>query len=166
MIDLRRFGTSVALATLVLVVLLGARPLPADRLLAGYALLLAAIALTGLTSAMNAARVRTPSRFEHELTRKPAPPTRPAELVRVERELILASSSAGHLHSRFRPLIREVVEARLDTDLAREPAVARKRLDDATWELVRPDAPPPPDRSGPGMPLRQIRAIVDAVERL
>ena len=166
MIDVRRFTTSTALATLVLVVLLGARPLPADRLLAGYALLVAAIALTGLTSAMNAARVRAPSRFEQELTRKRTSPQRPAELVRVERELILASSSSGHLHSRFRPLVREIVEARLDADLVRALDEARAQLDAATWELVRPDAPPPADRSAPGMPLPQIRAIVDAVERL
>ena len=166
MIDLRRIATSGFLATIAFVVLLGARPVPADRIVAGYALVLAAIALAAFTGALNASRGRAASRFERELTRKRIPPSRPAELVRVERELTLASSSAGHLHTRLRPLLQEIVAARLDVDIGRRPDVVRAQVDDATWELVRPDAPDPADRSGPGLPLRRIRAVVDTLERL
>jgi hypothetical protein len=166
MIDVRRAGTSALLATVAFIVLLGARPLPVDRIVAGYALVLAAIALGALTAAVGAARGRPQSRFEQELKREQIPPSRPAELVRVERELTLSSSNAGHLHSRLRPLLQEIVAVRLDIDLDRRPDVARARLDDATWELVRPDAPPPLDRSAPGLPLRRIRWMIDTLERL
>ena len=152
MIALRRVATSVVLATIILIVLLGVQPIRVETILAGYALALAAIALAALTAAITDARESAPSRFAAELTRERIAPTRPPELVRAERELTLASSSAVHFHSRLRPLLWGIAEAR------------RSALDDVTRELLHPDAPPPQDPAAPGVPLRRIRQIVELLE--
>ena len=104
-------------------------------------------------------------RFDYELLRRPEPPTRPPELVRIERDLSLGMASAGHLHLRLLPLLREIAQARLGIDLERQPDVARSRLGDEAWELLRPGRPTPDDRTAPGPSLRRMRAIVDALER-
>jgi hypothetical protein len=90
--------------------------------------------------------------------------TRPNELVRVERDLVLSVSNAGELHARLLPQLREVATARLAArhDLAR----ARELLGEDAWELLREDRPAPDDRAAPGLPLRDIAALVDRVEAL
>ena len=109
---LRRLGVSVVLATLALVVMLGAKPIPVGTILAGYTLVLAAIAMAGLTAALREGQQRVPSRFEAELTRTRTGPTRPPDLVRAERELVLASSDPHHFARRLRPLLEEIAAAR------------------------------------------------------
>ena len=160
MIQLRQIFSGVLLATIAFVVLLGARPLPVDTIAAGYALVLAAIALTAMTSALGDDRHRAPSRFEHELARTHVPPTRPSELVRMERELTLGSSSATHFHLRLRPMLWEIATARLE----RTPT--RPDLGDDAWELLRPERESPQDRAAAGLPLRRLRALLDTLERL
>lgn len=147
MIEVRRILTSVFLATLILIVLLGVKPIRIETILAGYALALAAIALAALTAAITAVSEATPSRFEHELTREHIPPTRPPELVRVERELTLAESSGLHFHTRLRPLLQGIAEAR-------------------GGSLEELDVPAPRDPAAPGLPLRRIRALVDRLEAM
>jgi hypothetical protein len=147
MIEVRRIVTSVFLATLILIVLLGVKPIKVETILAGYALALAAIALAALTAAITDARESAPSRFEHELLRERIPPTRPPELVRVERELTLAESSGLHFHTRLRPLLQSIAEAR-------------------GGRLEELDAPAPDDPAAPGVPLRRIRRMVDRLEAM
>ena len=162
----RRIGTLVGLATLGLVVGIGLRPVSVERMLGGYVLAVAAIALAALTRAVSGATDPQPgSLFEHALARKPEPPSRPPELVRIEREITLGTSSAGHLHGRLLPLLREIAAARLNVELERRPDHARAALGEATWELLRPDLPEPEDRTAPGLPLRRIRDVVTALER-
>ena len=158
MIDRRRIAVSTGIATVVFVILVGARPIRLETIAAGYALALAAIALAALTGAIRASQQRNPSRFQQELRRKTEQPGRPTELIRMSRDLMLASTSAGHAHERLRPLLWSIAEARL-----RRP---REALGDDAWEIVRPDAAAPADRNGPGVPLRRIRSVVDALERL
>jgi hypothetical protein len=158
-IEVRRLTVGVLLATLALVVLLGLRPVSRETILAGYAIALASIALAGLTRIMRNARQNAQSRFEHELTREHIPPGRPNALVRIERELTLATSNAGHVHDRLRPMVRDIAQARLGR------AATRERLGDETWELIRPDAPEPHDRSAPGLSLRTIRRVIESLER-
>ena len=141
MIELRRFATGAMLATIVLVVLLGVRPIRVETILAGYALALAAIALAGLTTAITSVREAEPSRFEHELARRRIPPTRPSELVRMERELTLGSSSALHFHSRLAPLLADI-------------GVPLEELESV----------PRDDPTASGMSLRRIRQLLDWVE--
>lgn len=148
MIEPRRVVTSVVVATLALIVLLGVKPIRVETIVAGYALALAAIALAALTAAITEARESAPSRFEHELTRERIPPTRPPELVRVERELTLAESSGLHFHARLRPMLQAIAEAR-------------------GGSLGDLDAlPPEDDPTASGLPLRRIRQIVDRLEAL
>jgi predicted aspartyl protease len=108
----RQLVTGALLATVALVVLLGARPTSRETILAGYAIALAAIGLAALTNLLQAARETTPSRFEAELMRQPAAPSRPADLIRAERELVLAASDDGHFRRRLRPLLIEIAAMR------------------------------------------------------
>jgi hypothetical protein len=153
--------------TLVLVVLLGIRPVSLDHILAGYVLALAAIAIVALVRQLGAGGEYQPqSLFEHALSRKPEQPTRPPELVRIEREITLGTTSAGHLHTRLLPLLREAASARLGFDFELQPERARAAVGEETWELLRPDRPEPLERNAAGLPLRRIRAVVESLERL
>ncbi len=166
----RRVLGSVAASTALLLLLLAVHPLPTERLLSIYVLLLAAIALASLTRLAQPSLGRSPSRFEDALRARGERPLRPPELVRTERELTLAAASAGHAHRRMVPLLREAASARLyaqhGVELSRRPERARQLLGDETWELVRPDRPEPADRNGPGIPLARIAAVIDRLERL
>jgi hypothetical protein len=162
----RRVSTLTVFATLGLVVLLGVRPVSAERIVAGYVLALAAIALASLTRILADSVDTRASAFEHALMRVRADPPRPSDLIRVEREITLAMSSAGHLHQRLLPLLREVAAARLGFDLDLRPGAARARLGEETWELLRPDRPEPENRNAPGIRHRDVRAVVDELERL
>ncbi len=147
--------------TLVLVVMLGIRPVSLDHILAGYMLALAAIAIVALIRQLGARGEYQPqSLFEHALSRKPEQPTRPPELVRIEREITLGTTSAGHLHARLLPLLREAASARLGSRLTRE------QLGDDAWDLLRPDRPEPVDRNGQSISIRRVRSIVTTLERL
>jgi hypothetical protein len=163
----RRIAIPVAVATLALVALLAVRPLPADRIAAGYVLALAAIGLAAVTRSLSSATSEQPaSQFDRMLTRPVEQASRPAELVRIEREITLGAASAGHLHVRLLPLLREVASAKLGVDLELRPERAKTLLGDDAWKLLRPDRPAPEDRTAPGLPLRRLRALVDTLERL
>ena len=163
----RRVATLVAMTTVALIVVLGIHPVSTGRIAAGYVLVLAAIGLGAVTRILGAESWHERgSQFEHVLSRKQPEPTRPVELVRVEREITFGTTSAGHLHARLLPLLREAAAARLGIDFDLHPERARAALGDETWELLRPDRPEPTDRSAPGLPLRRIRAVVDSLEEL
>lgn len=146
--------------SLALVVLLAVRPVSSERIVAGYVLALAAIALARATRLLGSDAEAPVSRFELALRRTPDVQARPPELVRVEREIVLGTTSAGHLHTRLLPLLREAAAARLG------PRLTRETLGDEAWELLRPDRPEPLDRGAPGLPLRRVRDLVATLERL
>ncbi len=167
----RRLLGLFATATLGLAITLGVRPASVATILGAYVLALAAIALSAFTrAARGVSEWQEASRFERALRGNVEAPVRPPELVRTEREVTLGVANAGHLHARLLPILREAAAARLaahdNVELERRPAAARALLGDEAWELLRPDLPPPDDRSAPGLPLRQIRALVDTLERL
>jgi hypothetical protein len=162
----RRVSTLIVFATLGLIVLLGVHPVSADRIVAGYVLALAAIALASLTRILSDAVDTRASTFEHALSRRRAEPPRPSDLIRVEREITLALSSAGHVHNRLLPLLREIAAARLGFELDLRPAAARARVGEDCWELLRPDRPAPENKNAPGLRQRDVRALVEALERL
>ena len=158
-------------ATLGLVIALGLRPVSAATIVAAYVLVLAAIALAALTRATRgASEWQEVSQFERTLRGAVDAPVRPPELVRAEREITLGVASAGHLHTRLLPILREAAAARLaahhNVELERRPDAARTLLGDEAWQLLRPDLPPAEDRNAPGLPLRRIHALVDTLERL
>ena len=160
MSPLRQPLSGAAVATIAFIVLLGAHPLATETIVSGYALVLAAIALTALTNVLNTARRRGAGRFDHELGHTHVPPSRPSELVRMERELTLAGSSALHFHTRLRPMLWEIAGARLD----RTPTAAD--LGEETWQLLKPGQSRPADNAASGLSLRRIRTLLDTLERL
>jgi len=163
----RRVSTLLGFATLGLGIALAVQPLPIEQIAAAYVLVVAGILLASLTRILAASSTQDQlSQFEYLIARRPDEPGRPAELVRVEREITLGSSSAGHLHTRLLPLLREAAVARIGADFERRPEHARALLGDEAWELLRPDRPVPIDRNGPGVQLRKLRTVLDSLERL
>ena len=115
-------------------------------------------------------RAARTSAFERALVRHERRPARPAELVRLEDQVALATVDAGDLHFRLRPLLADVAAHRLATrhgvDVERAPDRARALLGDEAWDVVRPDVSPPSDRLGPGIPTARLEHVVDMLERL
>jgi hypothetical protein len=104
--------------------------------------------------------------------RPPAVPAtaRPAQLVRLERLVTTAGTSAAHTHAYLRPILVEIASRRL---VARgvmldrmEPRAGRELLGDALWDIVRPDRPFPEERDRPGVSIEELGAMVDVLERL
>jgi hypothetical protein len=156
------------LVTIGVAVALGLRPISVREILAAYVLSLAAIALSALTRLNEGDPWEALSEFEHALRPRATERVRPPDLVRLERELTLASASAGHLHTRLLPLLRDAAAVRLAArrriDLFRHPDEASQVLGDEAWELIRPDRPEPPNAQGSGLSLRRIGRLVDSIE--
>jgi hypothetical protein len=96
-------------------------------------------------------------------------PSRPRELVKLERETGLSTETAFDAHYRLRPTVRRVAAARLrlrGIDLDAPSGPAASLLGPEAWELVRPERPRPRDHDGPGLTLAEIARVVDAVEAL
>jgi hypothetical protein len=79
-------------------------------------------------------------------------------------------ASSFHLHTRLRPLLREIaahrVSMRFGVDLDREHERARELIEGEAWELVRPGRPPPSDRLAPGPPASHLSKVVEELERI
>jgi hypothetical protein len=93
----------------------------------------------------------------------------PAQLVRLERIVEWSDASGLDAHTRLRPVLIEIAEARLarrGLKLDRDAAEARRLLGPAAWELVRPDRPPPRGRNAPGLARSELEEILDALEAL
>jgi len=77
-------------------------------------------------------------------------------------------ASTFHLHTRLRPILREIAAHRLSmrfgVDLQREPDRARELIGVEAWDLVRPERPPPSDRLAPGPPASQLSKVVEQLE--
>jgi hypothetical protein len=107
--------------------------------------------------------------FEQELRPRVATQVWPAQLVRLERAVVWSASSSLDVHTRLRPALVEIAEARLGRHgvrLDRDEDEARRLLGPAAWELVRPDRPAPPTRDAPGIRPRELDAILDVLEAL
>ncbi len=93
----------------------------------------------------------------------------PPSLARIENQAALGVAGAFDLHHRFRPRLRSLAGGLLATrrrlSLDRDPAASQRALGDTTWELVRPDRPPPEDRLARGLPISELRSVVESLER-
>lgn len=101
---------------------------------------------------------------------RPRAPTHvwPAQLVRLAHIVEWSSASGLDAHTRLRPVLVEIAEARLarrGLRLDRDVAEARRLLGPTAWELVRPDRPPR-DRDTPGIAPRELEEILDALEEV
>jgi hypothetical protein len=95
--------------------------------------------------------------------------TRPTQLARLERIVEWSGESGLSAHTRLRPVLVEIAEARLaqrGLRLDRDAGEARRLLGPAAWDLVRPDRPAPVRRDTPGIPARRLEEILDALEAL
>jgi hypothetical protein len=93
--------------------------------------------------------------------------TWPAQLVRLERVVQRSGTSALDVHTRLRPVLVEIAEARLGRRglrLDRDAEEARGLLGPQVWELVRPDRPAPPSRDAPGLRPGELEQVLDALE--
>lgn len=97
-------------------------------------------------------------------------PARPRQLATLERLVATTETSALQVHAYLRPVLAEIASQRLAAHgqtLARVPdAVGRELLVERLWEVVRPNRPFPADRHGPGVRPEDLRAMLDALERL
>jgi hypothetical protein len=162
------WGLAAALAALIAAAV---RPNDRDLILDVYLLFAGALALALLVSATRRGLPRgSRSRLERALEPLPTQIARPDDVASLERKLMLATETAFEVHYRLRPILREIAGHRLSTrrgiELDTEVEAARGVLGPTAWELVRSDREPPADRLGPGHPLADLRAVVDALERI
>jgi DNA helicase HerA-like ATPase len=92
-----------------------------------------------------------------------------ADLLRLERELSMASARQFDLHYRLRPVLRDVAAARLeqrglDLDSGR-PAV-QELLGEELFELTAPGREPPKNRLAPGPGVEGLDRTISRLERL
>jgi hypothetical protein len=87
----------------------------------------------------------------------------------LDRVVSAATSHAGELHLRLRPVLREIAASglrRRGVDLDDQPQAAQELLAPETWELVRPDRPRPDDAFARGLAPARLNAVLDDLEAL
>ena len=88
---------------------------------------------------------------------------------RLDRVVSAATSHAGDLHLRLRPILREIAAdglRRRGIELDAQPQAAQALLAPDTWELVRPDRPRPDDAFARGLAPARLNAVLDDLEAL
>jgi hypothetical protein len=133
-----------------------------------YVLVLAALALVVLVAALRDA-LPPAEPWERLLAHAPRREGVVEQYETIDRLFAPAGSSAHDLHFRLRPLVREVVAARLarrdGVDLDQRPEVAHALVGEGrVWELARPDRPVPKDHFGGGWSRRELEQLVDELE--
>jgi hypothetical protein len=134
-----------------------------------YALVVGAVVLGYAVRALLEAFPRaTPLRGRSARSGQRSP--QPATLNRVEQETALGVAAAFELHYRLRPRLRALAAGLLATrrrvSLDGDPVASRALLGDATWDLVQRDRPPPEDRRARGLPVSELRTVVESLERV
>jgi hypothetical protein len=131
-------------------------------------------ALTVLAVLVAAAAVRALAETLPPLRRAaPAPGSSSGEgggdRERLDRVVSAATSHAGDLHLRLRPILREIAAdglRRRGVELDAQPNAAQELLAPETWELVRPDRPRPDDAFARGLAPARLNAVLDDLEAL
>jgi hypothetical protein len=154
-------GVTVTAAGALLLVVL-----PSHRAGVADAWLVAVAALGVVAGAVAARRAA-------DLTRPPVPvrrspqARRPADLERLERELLLARTSGMHARQvklRLRRVAAARLAARHGIDLDTDPARASALLGPAAWALIEVPSPSAA-REAPALDLEALRATIEVVER-
>lgn len=159
-----------ALATIGLLVVRMIVPGRQEILLDIYVLALGGLGLIVVASVLGLVAPREhESRLEEAMVTRPPEPVRIAELDRLERAVGLAASRDFDLHTRLRPVLREIAGARLErrgVELDSGSPRARELLGDELWSLTAADSEVPGDRLAPGPGLDGIERAVERLERL
>lgn len=111
----------------------------------------------------------TPERFEAELQRSTeSQPVVPGVLA-VEMAVRLATANALDFEVRLKPILRDLARWRLlgnrGVDMDARPEAARRLLGEPLARLIE-DAPTPPSFEAPGVPLADIEAGLEQLERI
>jgi hypothetical protein len=109
------------------------------------------------------------SLVEEALEPEPVEERPVADLLRLERELSMASARQFDLHYRLRPVLRDVASARLEQrglDLDSGRPVVQELLGDELFELTAPDREPPKNRLAPGPGVEGLDRTISRLERL
>jgi hypothetical protein len=150
-------------ATLVLGYMLLSEPRWQSIIVRIYLLLLGALTLFALFSAATErGRREGGSPFDAALHRSRAKPEPLSELMRVNREVSLATATAYDFHFRLLPHLREIAQCRLE----RSGKTSGPDTLGRWWELLRADRPEPDDRFAPGIKQAELRALVSDLERM
>jgi hypothetical protein len=162
---------ALALPTIALAVVGGVAPGRFVLAAQIYALVVAAIALLAVLTALHRAYPPPGRSLVDEALQEPEREEEPLpELARLEREVTLGVASTYDLHFRLRPTLRDtaagLLAVRRGIDLDRQPERARAVLGDDVWQVVRPDLEPPVDRLARGIEPDRVRRIVEALERI
>ena len=161
---------AVVFASIGLAAGLIVRPGDAGAAVEAYVLFLGAVGLALLAKATSDRfEPASASRVALARAKQPRKDGRPADLVRVERELEMSTESAFDTYFRLRPILRELVSTRLalsSVDLDAFDGRAEALLGPDAWALVRPDAARPDDHYAAGVRLSDVAHALDAVEAL
>ena len=135
-----------------------------------YGLLVAAALLVLALAVLRRAYPRARPLRRRPAARRGEPRARPETLARLEQEVVLGVAGSFDLHHRLRPRLRpiatDLLTSRRGISPDRDPERAHALLGDAAWELVQPDRPAPEDRQARGIPISELRAVVEALERV
>jgi len=133
-----------------------------------YTLVVAGLALALLTNLLGRALPRKtfswPPRSRARQTEQPT-----AQFEKIERALVAASWNESHLYQSMRPLVREILTARLRgnhrVDLERSPDRAHAVVGDGyAWSLARPEREPPLGPGGRGWSRGELDSLLDELE--
>ncbi len=135
--------------------------------LAAVATLAAIEALRWMRLATGADAATVPSLVRRGV---PAPSPRPAALLGLEALVDSACLNGRAARVRLQPRLQELARHRLAAahgiDLAGDPDAAARVLGATAWGVLAPPRGPVPDPDDPGLPLADILATVEALERL
>jgi hypothetical protein len=165
----RILWSAAGLAAVATAGLLAAATLVPERRLGLLDVDLLMVGGLGLVAAVRAARVALPPAPIPTRRRPAAAPARPAELERLERQVLFAETSGLDAH-RLRVILRKVAAQRLATnhavDLVADPAAAELLLGPELWAAVGPPPSRPADRDGPRLDPAELGRLLDTLERM
>jgi len=161
------WGAFAVLATIALLLARLFEPNRFELELDVYILVVGGVALFNVVILIREAYPPAPhvTQIARALEHEEEEPTRLPELERVERELTMATATSFDLHTRFRPLARDIATARLAAR-GRKLEESEDELGEELWALVRPDRPIPTDRHGAGISPESVERVVDRLEAL
>lgn len=167
--DLGRAARLLTLPTIALGFVIAFAPGRVELAIRVYALVLCGAALLLALAALRRA-------YPRETALRPSAPSEqrsralPGRLARLEQETALGVAGSFDLHYRLRPRVRglasDLLLARRGLSLDGTPDRAHALVGEEAWALVRADRPPPEDRLARGMPINDLRRVVESLERL
>jgi hypothetical protein len=165
-----RWGVAVAAATIVLLAAFWIAPGHRELELDLFVLVIGGLSMLAMTAWLKqVAPTDERSELEAALVPHPRPSPPVQELDRLERELSMGAARAFDLHSRVRPVFREVASARLarrGLELDPRAAPVRDLIGDELADLLDPDRKLPDDRQAAGPGLDRLSATIERLERL